>query len=782
MLRPAMFPRSRILLVTMITISFLAPAAGVAQRQPQGVDRSQFQRLRGSKPFERWLWEYEQRAYPLDRIPEGAKERAFQRTRQAKAARAPRPAKGALTSEAVTGSGVWQNLGPKPILGGQTNPPSPVSGRVADIAVDPTNANHWLIGAAQGGIWETLDGGSTWSPRTTDGLSTLAMGAIAFAPSNPFIVYAGTGEASFGGDAYGGTGILKSTNGGRTWGLMAVSPFTKMAFSDIKVDPTTPNVLLAAVARGLAGPTSPSGVFKSTNGGIDWSRKLEGVATDLEVNPFNFNMQYAGIGDVFGSGQNGLYRSFDGGETWNIINGPWNASVGGIGRVELAIAPSNPEVLYISIQDAINGQLTDRQLLGVWRTTNASSPSPSWDALPFNDFFTTNRQWFYDHDAIVEPSNPNTFYLGGQFNLKKFDGVNWTDIGTSIHADQQTFAWAGNRLITGNDGGVWSTTNAGSTWTNHNTGLSITQFYRGSLHPTDSSAIAGSQDNGTSRSSGGLAWDLILTGDGASSAFSVTNPNTHWALSAQRLQIFRTTDAGVTRPLQPAVSGIDKTGVPFIAEFEKCLHNDNLFIAGTDNLWKTTDFFLTGGANWTANGPEMGTGIVSMAFAPLDTSCNTYAYATDIGHIRLTTDGGATWRDIDSANSVPNRFITDLAFDPANSNVLYLTLSGFDEGTPAQPGHVFKTTNSLALSPTWSNISTPVNLPHNALVVDPSAPNNIFVGTDLGVWNSTDGGNSWTVTGTGLPSVVVSDLQINPFTEMLMAFTHGRGAFALINQ
>ena len=112
-------------------------------------------------------------------------------------------------------------------------------------------------------------------------------------------------------------------------------------------------------------------------------------------------------------------------------------------------------------------------------------------------------------------------------------------------------------------------------------------------------------------------------------------------------------------------------------------------------------------------------------------------------------------------------------------NILYLTLSGFDEGTPAQPGHVFKTTNSLAESPTWSNISTPVNLPHNALVVDPSTPNNIFVGTDLGVWNSPDGGSTWTVTGTGLPSVAVFDLQINPFTGRLVAFTHGRGAFAL---
>lgn len=800
-----MFPGSRISLVTLISLSLLAaPAAGVAQSRPQSVDRSQFQGLKGVKPFERWLWEFEQRAYPLDRIPEGAKDRAFQRMRQAKAAQSPRQPKGALTLNAITGS-VWQSLGPKPIFvapaaGGQTNPPSPVSGRVADVAVDPNNANHWLIGAAQGGIWQTFDGGSTWSP-TSDDQPTLAMGAIAFAPSSPNIVYAGTGEAVFASDAYGGACVLKSLNGGSSWSLVASSPFLKMAFSDIKVDPATPNVLLAAGARGLGvlrtslggDPAAQGGIYKSTNGGAGWSRKLEGVATDLEVNPFNFNIQYAGIGEIFGSppngAQNGLYRSFDGGETWSIIPGPWNDSIGGVGRVELAISPSNPEVLYVSIQDAINSVGADQQLLGVWRTTNASSPTPSWSALPSPSssfpFFTTT-QWWYDHDATVAPSDPNTLYLGG-VAFGKFDGINWTDITTGvtsgIHADQHSLAWVGNRLIVGNDGGVWSTTDGGSTWTNHNSELSITQFYLGSMHPTDPNfVIGGSQDNGTTKWSGTLGWDLVLTGDGASSAISTANPNTHWALSAQRLLIFRTTDAGFTRPLPAADSGIDKAGVPFIAEMEKCPHNDNVFIAGTNNLWKTTDFFSAAPAapTWTVNGPEMGVGIVSMAFAPSDGSCNTYAYATSNGEIRLTTNGGVNWNDIDSANSVPGRFITDIAFDPTNSNVLYLTLSGFDEGTPTQPGHVFKTTNSLAPSPTWSNISTPVNLPHNALVVDSSAPNNLFVGTDLGVWNSTNGGTTWTVTGTGMPYVAVFDLQLNATTGRLIAFTHGRGAFAML--
>jgi photosystem II stability/assembly factor-like uncharacterized protein len=770
-----MFARSRISLLLIISICFFA-ASAASQFRPQGIDPSQLQRLRGNKQFERWLWEYQQRAYPLDHIPEKAKHRAFQLTQQAKAA-------AALTQQAFASS-EWENLGPKPIVNGPTPTGfSPAAGRVADVAVDPIDANHWLIAAAQGGIWETLDGGFTWSPRIND-QPTQAMGAIAFAPSNRDIVYAGTGEAVFSGDAYGGAGVLKSTDRGASWHLLATSTFSRLSFSDIKVAPTTPNVVMAAVARnGASGSTGQPGIYKSTDGGVSWSRKLQGVATDLEADPM-FSLQYAGIGEPFpqaGGPQNGLYRSFDGGETWSIVSGPWSNLAGGVGRVELALSPSNPEVLYISIQDAFNtpGQPSDLELLGVWRTSNASSPTPTWTALPVSGAFS-HRQWWYDHDMVVDPSDQNTLYLGGLV-LSRFDGFNWTTISEAIHVDQQSLAWAGNRLISGNDGGVWSTTNAGSTWTNHNAELSITQFYLGSLHPTGINfALGGTQDNGTLRWSGSPAWEFRFEGDGAANAISSVNPNTHWAVSAQLLDIRRTTDAG--QSFDGAGAGIDRRGAPFIAEFEKCPNNDNLFIAGTDNLWRTNNFFLAGSPAWVRNGPEMGASIVSMAFAPSDPSCNTYCYATDVGQIMLTTDGGVNWRDIDPANSVPNRFITDLAFDPTNRNILYLTLSGFDEGTPAQPGHIFKTTSSLAASPTWSNISTPVNIPHNALVVDPSAPNNVFVGTDLSIWNSTNGGITWTITGTGLPSVAVFDLQINPSAGKLVAFTHGRGAFAIALQ
>lgn len=689
-------------------------------------------------------------------------------------------------SQPIEGN-TWVNVGPAPITGspGVFFGAPPWTGRVADVAVDPANPDHWLIGAAQGGIWETFDAGATWTPKTDDQAS-LATGAIAFAPSDPSIIYAGTGEAVFSGDAYAGAGLLKSTDGGTTWALVDTPTFAKTTFSDVAVDPTNPDILLAATSRGTAGrvasgPPSapPTGILKSSDGGATWSLTLSGRATDLEVDPTNFNNQYAGIGEIFGSPLNGVYRSIDAGETWTLITGPWDTIPGGVGRVELAIAPSNPNVLYVSIQDAFGMGGSDGSLLGLFRTDNAWDETPTWTQIASAPNFCGPQCW-YDHEITVDPTNPDILYAGG-VSLFKFDGVVWTNVLNGLHVDQHTMAWVGTQLIVGNDGGVWSTTDGGSTWTNHNTSLSITQFYEGSIHPTDPNfALGGSQDNGTEKWTGTDAWQWIFGGDGADNAISSSNPDTHWAVSFQGLNILRTINGGTSFTF--ADSGIDKTGAPFIARFEKCPANDDVFIAGTDNLWRSDNFFSAGFPSWSSNGPEMGSGIRALAFAPSDATCNTYAFGTADGQLRLTSDGGSTWVDIDVGNAVPDRPITDLRFDPTDANILYVTLSGFDEFTPGQPGHVFKTTDALAASPTWSDVTPPVNMPHNTTVVDQVDPNFVYVGTDQGVWKSTDGGGTWTQMGpeTGMPNVAVFELQINNTTGRLVAFTHGRGAFVLV--
>ena len=255
------------------------------------------------------------------------------------------------------------------------------------LAVDPWAAGHWLLGAAQGGIWETIDGGLNWLPRS-DEQASLAMGAIQFAPNNPKIVYAGTGEGNFSRDSYAGMGLLKSINGGTSWFLVAGTPFAETAFSEIKVHSTNPNILVVATARGVMGkvaagtnipPAAPSrGIFVSHDGGSNWVHRLFGEATDVEIDSANFDHQYAALGEILGAATNGVYRSMNGGTNWTRINGPW-ASVGAtsLGRIRLAIAPNVPDRLYVSVA----ARRQDGDLIGIWRTDNAWAASPGWTKI-----------------------------------------------------------------------------------------------------------------------------------------------------------------------------------------------------------------------------------------------------------------------------------------------------------------------------------------------------------------------------------------------------------------
>jgi len=245
--------------------------------------------------------------------------------------------------------------------------------------------------------------------------------------------------------------------------------------------------------------------------------------------------------------------------------------------------------------------------------------------------------------------------------------------------------------------------------------------------------------------------------------------------------------------LVQARNGIDLTNAGFGSGFEKCAANENVFIAGTNILWRTTEFFsapLVPGPTWSANGPEMGgcgsgtSGagcIAALAFAASDTTCSTYAFATGDGRLRRTVNAGGTWDDLDASNAVPDRWVTDLAFDSTDAGTLYVTLSGFNEGTPGQPGHVFKTASALDAAPTWLDVSPPVDQPYDTIAVDPIDSQVVYVGADIGVWNSTDGAATWTQLGpeSGMPNVAVFDLEIQPTTRRPFAFTHGRGAFVL---
>jgi hypothetical protein len=769
-------------------------AQDAALRQETHTTRSAQEKGRGED------WIFQQRAYPLGYIPQGAMSRARRQTAAAVKSRSKLAATGAPgVSPKVLGIGQagvnFYNVGPAPIAGGQTTPPSPVSGRITDIAIAPDNVNHWLVGTAQGGVWETFNAGGSWAPLT-DGEASLATGAVTFAPSNSQIVYVGTGEANDN-DSAPGAGLLKSIDGGATWTLLGTTNFEGRGFTALCVDPSNPNNLVAATSsknqagRGDPVPSAPAaGLFRSVDGGTNWSAILNGGICGVVSAPGNFAVQYAA--DYAGN----IFRSTNGWALWSIVSGPWTSLPDGRGRVALAFAPADPNVLFVSIEDKTT--TNEVKSLGIWRTINALSSTPTWSQIPVPP---AAGQLYFDQVLAVDPLDSRILYFG-EVELWKFDGSGsggvplgtWSNIHTNLHDDIHVLKWATTgRLVCGCDGGIFYTDNRGaSNWVDCNTTLAITAFFCGSIHQTSypSLALGGAQDNGSSRWSGSNTWTFVGYGDGADNLIG-DDPN-HQAVSAELLFLTRSVTGGSPANFYLVTNGItDITNAYWISRVRRHPANENEVITGTDHIWRTDDFFSSapGLPFWYANSPRLGSGIhiTAIAFAPSDTTGKAYAYGTDDGRLAITYDGGATWLDLDRANHVPKRFITQLAFDPQNSAGLYVTLSGFDEGTPGQPGHVFYTDYAYAEQQgnpvTWKDVSPPVDLPHDALVLDPVNPKVIYVGTDLGVWRCWDahtgGSTNWEHLGpaNGLPNVAVFDLQFHGPARRLFAFTHGRGLF-----
>ena len=788
---------------------------------------------------------------------------------------------GFLTTQGVACAGTiyhWYSIGPQPInteLGFNNDTlvknVEADDGRVTALAVDPSQPEHWLIGTAQGGIWENTNSGPNW-PRTDDQQS-LAMGAIAFAPGNPLVVYAGTGEANFRGDAYAGSGLLLSQDGGTHWQMLNTN-FAGTAFSHIVVNPVNSSNLAVATARGLAGVgeeayghgnipgAPPRGVFVSSDGGTNFTRVLTGEATALVANQNNFNEQYAGLGEIYGDPTNGVYRSGNGGQSFQLLTGPWstdvsliytnlpiatnivinctnivngnsnvcytnifitytnfvvgtNITTNALGRIALAIAPSNPNILYVGIATTRTNYVAD--LVGIWVTTNAWDASPSWTQLNYSEtdfinswgdgFPDSEPRFWYHFDLLVDPVDPTVLYLA-EFNVWRYQSGGWNSLAgwstTHVHPDQHVMVWIPRggqsyQMLLGNDGGLYiSDVGVSGFWSSLNSSLRITQFYKGAVDPTGQNVLAmgGAQDNFTSFYTGSAAWTVVGPGDGGDCAIAGSNPLNNWALSSDtetddhnesnQVDIFRTLDGGFNPPDFAANAITD--GLPFSTQFyvhfEKAPYNDDLVIAGTSRLWLCTNFFSGTIPSWSPDSPAMldtngaPMPISAMAFAPSDTRGQIYAFGTEDGQLRITANGGGGWTDLDPAGRVPNRYVSSLAFSPLNANVLYVALSGFNENTPGQPGHLFMTTNALAGAPVWTDVSPPVDLPNDCVAIDPNNPANIFVGTDQGIWNGSGGGGSWIHFGPadGLPNVAVYDLRFD-VNSQLMAFTHGRGAY-----
>jgi hypothetical protein len=683
-------------------------------------------------------------------------------------------------------SAAWTPIGPAPIALGGVPGSQPVSGRIAAIATDPTNANIIYVAAWGGGVWKTTDGGTTWTPLT-DGQATLTMGAIAVAPSNPKVVYAGTGTAADSGDSFYGRGVLKSTDGGATWTLLTgnagKNEFDRRTISRIVVNPTNASIVYVAVAgSGVNGLSGNTGIWKSTDGGTTWTNTTTGISTtdeftDLVMDPKHPQTLYAAVGTFNGSAVNGVYKTTNAGMTWSPAgNFPGGSSDG---TIRIALAPSNSQTLYASI--ATTGFVSGlREML---KSTNGGS---SWTPLSPPDYLSGQAN--YDSTLAVDPSNANTVFAGGTSNgggpdfIESTDGgSSWTNISTGTggtngpHTDEHAIAFDANgKLIDGNDGGVWRLDNptVGSIqWTDLNTNLQITQFVGIALNPTNPAlALGGSQDNGTEQFTGSSEWIALRGGDGGFVQIDSSNPSTLYHTYTYGPGFLeRSDDGGVT--WTDGTSGINTNDpADFYVPYVMDPSNSSRLILGTNRVYETTNKAGKWSpiSNPNSNGWTVSSSIDSVAIAP---SNGNTIYASAGGHIFVTIDDGGSWQQIDIPGFSDH--FQQLVVDPANSMIVYAVRDRFSSGTK---GHVFETTNGGSK---WTDVSGNLpSLPVNALALDPRT-HVLYVGTDAGVYASNDGGTTWAPFATGMPNVRVNQLVLNTAESVLAAGTFGRGMFEI---
>jgi uncharacterized protein (TIGR03437 family) len=734
-------------------------------------------------------WFYRQRAFPRQTIPAGTRVNALRGLNSL--------SQRSETAPAATGP-AWTMIGPQPSI----TPPvdgagGPIaSGRVTALAVDPRDPATVYLGAAQGGVWKSRDGGRTWQPLSDFEIS-LAIGSLAIDPQQPNTIYAGTGEENFSGDSYYGAGVLKSTDGGTTWQLME-SVFAGPdgansggAFiGSLAVHPADGRILLAGV-KGHAGEAS--GIYRSADSGVTWQAVLPGApGTGVVFDPKHPDTTFAALGDVVANANNGIYVSTDGGLHWAPANGaaPANIPVQQAGRISLAISASQPQTLYAAIQD-----LKGPQALGIFRTNDGGKTWQQFDAPPYcyNDCWYTNV-------IQVHPLFPDIVLVGGEtFYLSKGGGAVWQPISSgsnsnSIHYDLHaiTFSADGSRLYVGSDGGAYSTDHIATTyaedvaWSNLNETLAITQFYPGcSLHPSDPDfMLCGSQDNGAQAYTGSLSWDIVDFGDGGWTAIDSARPSVFYVSLAGDIDLEKISPFGQFRGLLPVTGGInqsddnDSARCSFTPPYVLDPANPLRLYFGCWRVYQSED----GGGHWSVVSGDLGTYqkekgyIATIAVSPSDS--NRVYVGTSNGRVHVTSNAGsgesATWTE--RGSGLPLRSITSLAVDSRRSDVAYVGFSGFS-GFDDNVGHVFKTADGGV---SWTDISSNLpNTPVNAIALDPEAAGSLFAGTDVGVFHTADGGASWSRFGQGLPRVAVMDLQLHPGGRVLRAATHGRSMWEI---
>lgn len=674
----------------------------------------------------------------------------------------------------------WEPLGPAPISELQW------SGRASALALSATRKKLYFVGAASGGVWKSKNGGRRWRPQT-DGLPTLAIGALALDPSNEKIVYAGSGEANYAYHSLYGLGLYKSTDSGRTWQVLAAKKFSGRAFSRLAVSPANGDIVWAAVSpaggtrRGKEGARlhpkrdGKVGLFRSTNGGRKWKRVRNGLpripASDVDLDPSDPERIYASFGNVFGHQGNGIFRSDNGGRSWKRL--PIGELSAIIGRISLAIAPSDPDRIYALIALPVSSATTGgfapggASTLGLFRSDNGGE---SWQRLD-----PGNPQSSFGHyysTIAVHPDDENRFVIGGLTLLASEDGgLTYADV-TPPHVDQHDAAFdAAGRLVVASDGGVHRSSDFGQTWVNLNNRLGTVQFYPGlALHPTDRDVVlGGTQDNGTNlRTGSGGRWLSIFGGDGGWCLIRPDDPDTMYYQFQGVGNLVRSRDGGLSfEQIDSGIADGDRTAFQAPVVFDPT-DAEHMFYA-TQAVYESFD----GGTSWVAiSGDLVGHpwAIRSLAVAPSDPAM-LYAVTSD-GGLHVSDDGGHGFsRTRGDVGGWP-RIMRQIAVDPQDARTAYVADMRFGGGK------VLRTTDA---GETW--VSLAGNLPDvpvaTIAVRRTGQTRQLFAGSDAGVYLSGDEGASWTGFGRGLPNAPVMDIVVDDGRGRLVASTLGRGVWTV---
>ncbi len=650
--------------------------------------------------------------------------------------------------------------------------PSNIAGRCNTLAVKPDDENTVLAGFASGGIWKTTDGGTNWRPVFDDNLE-LSIGDITYDPQNTNIVYAGTGDPNMPSQVFNGNGVYKSNDGGETWDYLGLGE--QGIISKIVIDPVNTQNLYAASMGNPYVRTPERGIYKSTDGGMNWQHVLfvseQAGASDLVMAPGNPKVLYASFWDrirsntesiVYGPNAK-IYKSTDGGKNWVLLGG--GLPTGKMGRTGLAISATNSEKVWAVYVDTLS------RTGGLYKTTDGGL---NWTAQNITVLSEASADfgWYFGKIRLNPKNDEDIYFLAVLLWRRSLNSTNQWNVAAGGHADSHDLVFTpSGRRYWANDGGVYRN-QPNETFFEKCKNLPTMQIYRTDFNPTEPNMyFVGAQDNGVNKgnlSSGLNNWQDIFSADGFACAFD-PNDNKRFWVETQNGAIHRTTDGGLNFNSAGTCLGTNDR-CNWDTPFMMSRHKSNTLYAATYRVYFSTD-----GSGWGLISDDLTDGNIYGArfhsISTLDESPvqegKLFAGTTD-GNVWWRNPSGA-WRNISSG--LPDRYVTSVHGSPTAVDRIYVTHSGFrhNDETP----HIHRSNNNGI---SWTNIRGDLpNMPVNDLFVLPGHADSIIcIATDIGVYYTRNGGVNWNRLGKGMPYVVTTELVHNTTRRELVAATYGR--------